>query len=45
VVDAKAPGRRLGAASFATFLLDALERDEWIGHVVGASAVPTPGSA
>jgi putative NADH-flavin reductase len=38
VVDAKAPGKRLAAADFATFTLDALERDEWIGHVVGVSA-------
>ncbi|MGZ8637560.1 MAG: NAD(P)-dependent oxidoreductase [Actinomycetota bacterium] len=37
VVDAKAPGKRLSAADFATFTLDALERDEWIGHVVGVS--------
>jgi putative NADH-flavin reductase len=40
VVDAKAPGKRLPAADFATFLLDALERDEWIGHVVGISGAP-----
>jgi putative NADH-flavin reductase len=38
VVDDTAPGRRLSAADFATFALDALERDEWIGHVVGVSA-------
>ncbi|HSJ50305.1 MAG TPA: NAD(P)H-binding protein [Actinomycetota bacterium] len=37
-VDQKGPGRRLGAADFATFTLDALERGEWIGHVVGVSA-------
>jgi putative NADH-flavin reductase len=38
VVDGKGPGKRLGAADFATFTLDALGRDEWIGHVVGVSA-------
>lgn len=38
LVDDTAPGRRLSAADFATFALDALERDEWIGHVVGVSA-------
>jgi putative NADH-flavin reductase len=38
VVDAKAPGKRLAAPDFATFTLDALERDELIGHVVGVSA-------
>jgi putative NADH-flavin reductase len=40
VVDAKAPGKRLAAADFATFTLDALDRDEWIGHVVGVSGAP-----
>jgi uncharacterized protein YbjT (DUF2867 family) len=38
VVDAKAPGRQLSPAGFAGFTLDALERDEWIGHVLGVSA-------
>ncbi|HEX6330626.1 MAG TPA: NAD(P)H-binding protein [Actinomycetota bacterium] len=38
VMDGKGPGRRLGAADFATFALDALERDEWNRHVVGVSA-------
>jgi putative NADH-flavin reductase len=37
VVDARAPGKRLAAADFATFTLDALEQDEWIGHIVGVS--------
>jgi putative NADH-flavin reductase len=41
VLDGKAPGRRLPSADFATFALDALERDDWIGHVVGVSGVPT----
>jgi putative NADH-flavin reductase len=40
VVDGRAPGKRLPAADFATFTLDALERDEWIGHIVGVSAAP-----
>ena len=38
VVDGKAPGGRLPAADFATFTLDALERDAWIGHLVGVSS-------
>lgn len=38
IVDAKAPGKRLGAADFATWALDALDHDDWIGHVVGVSA-------
>jgi uncharacterized protein len=38
VLDAKAPGRRLPAGDFATFALDALERDAWIGHIVGVSS-------
>jgi putative NADH-flavin reductase len=37
-VDERAPGKRLSATDFATFTLDALERDEWVGHVVGVSA-------
>ncbi len=41
VLDAKAPTRRISAGDFATFTLDALERDEWIGHVVGVSAPAT----
>jgi putative NADH-flavin reductase len=38
VIDGKAPGGRLTAADFATFTLDALERDVWIGHIVGVSS-------
>lgn len=38
VVDEKAPGKKLPTSDFATFLLDALERDEWTGHIVGVSA-------
>ena len=40
VVDAKGPGRRIGSADLALALVDALERDAWIGHVVGVSAPP-----
>ena len=38
VVDGKGPGKKLPTSDFATFLLDALERDDWIGHIVGVSA-------
>jgi putative NADH-flavin reductase len=38
VVDARAPAKRLAATDFATFTIDALEHDEWIGQVVGVSA-------
>jgi RNA polymerase sigma factor (sigma-70 family) len=37
VIDASAPGKRLAAADLATFTLDALEQEEWIGHIVGVS--------
>ena len=40
VVDAKAPGKKLPTSDFATFVLDALERDDWIGHIVGVSTAP-----
>jgi uncharacterized protein YbjT (DUF2867 family) len=36
-VDARGPGKRLATADLARFTLDALERDEWIGHIVGVS--------
>ena len=39
VVDAKAPGKKIATADFAAFTLDALERDDWIGHIVGVSSV------
>jgi putative NADH-flavin reductase len=38
VVDAKAPGKKIATADFAAFTLDALERGEWIGHIVGVSS-------
>lgn len=40
IVDAKGPGRKLPTSDLATFVLDALERDDWIGHIVGVSAAP-----
>jgi hypothetical protein len=36
-LDAKAPGAGLPRAHLATAVLDALDRDEWVGHVVGVS--------
>jgi putative NADH-flavin reductase len=44
VVDGKGPGRRLGSVDLALAVVDALERDDWIGHVVGVSA-PAPAPA
>ncbi len=38
VPDGRGPGRRISPADFATFALDALERPDWIGHIVGVSA-------
>lgn len=35
VVDGKGPGRSIARADFATALLDSLDHNEWIGHVVG----------
>jgi putative NADH-flavin reductase len=37
VVDGKGPGRSLSRADFAAALLDALDRPEWIGHMVGVA--------
>ena len=37
VVDAKAAKRKIAPADFATAVLDALERDDWIGHIVGVT--------
>jgi hypothetical protein len=31
---------RLAASDYATFVLDAVERDDWIGRVVGVSEAP-----
>lgn len=41
VLDAKASGKRIAAADFATFALDALDREDWVRHIVGVSAAPT----
>jgi putative NADH-flavin reductase len=38
VADAKGPGKRIPTSDFATFLLDALQRDDWVGRIVGVSA-------
>ena len=40
VIDGKGPGRRIGATDLGLAVLDALERDAWVGHVVGVSAPP-----
>lgn len=37
VIDAPGPGRKLTTQDFATFILDALERDDWVGHIVGVT--------
>lgn len=37
IVDQKAPAKRIAKADFATWALDALERDDWVGHLVGVS--------
>ena len=36
-LDKPAPGRAITTADFATVVLDALEHDGWIGHIVGVS--------
>jgi putative NADH-flavin reductase len=36
-IDAKASGRTLTRADLAATLVDALGRDEWIGHIVGVA--------
>ena len=37
VVDGKGPGRSLTRADFAAVLLEALDRPEWVGHMVGVA--------
>jgi putative NADH-flavin reductase len=37
VLDAMPPGRTLTRADFAATMLDAIDNDAWIGHVVGAA--------
>jgi len=39
-LDARAPGRSISRTDLAAALLDAVERDEWIGHVVGVTGGP-----
>ena len=36
-VDAKAAGRSLTRADYAAALLDALDRSDWVGHIVGVA--------
>lgn len=38
VVDDRGPGRRTGAADFALAAVDALDRPEWLGHIVGVTS-------
>ena len=35
LVDARAPGRSLTRGDFAAALLDAIDRPDWVGHIVG----------
>jgi putative NADH-flavin reductase len=42
VVDAKATGREMSRICLASTVLDAIDRDAWIGHVLGV-ADPPPG--
>jgi putative NADH-flavin reductase len=37
-IDAAAPERSISRPSLAAAVVDALERDDWIGHIVGVSA-------
>ena len=36
-VDTKAPERQIAPQHLAAAALDALERDDWIGHIVGVT--------
>jgi len=38
VLDDRGPGRRIGSADFALAVVDALEHDDWVRHVVGVTA-------
>ncbi len=40
VVDGKGPGRSITRGDFATALLDAVEKDAWIRHLVGVTNRP-----
>jgi putative NADH-flavin reductase len=37
-LDARGPNRRIGTSDLALAVVDALERDDWVGHIVGVSA-------
>jgi putative NADH-flavin reductase len=43
VVDGKAPGGGISRFDLADALIDALERDDWVGHPVGISNEESPG--
>ena len=38
VLDERGPGKRTAPGDFALACVDALERDEWIGHIVGITS-------
>ncbi|HSL10514.1 MAG TPA: NAD(P)H-binding protein [Actinomycetota bacterium] len=42
VVDAKATGREMSRRCLASTVLDAIDRDAWIGHVLGVADPPSP---
>jgi uncharacterized protein len=42
VVDARATGKEISRIGLAAVVLDAIDRDAWIGHVVGVSDTPPP---
>ena len=42
VVDARATGKEISRIGLAAAVLDAIDRDAWIGHVVGVSDTPPP---
>jgi putative NADH-flavin reductase len=41
LVEGSAPGGSITRSDYAAALLDALEHDEWIGHVVGVANLPS----
>jgi Putative NADH-flavin reductase len=45
VVDGKGPGRSIARGDFAMALLDAVENDAWIRHLVGVTDPPAPAAA
>ncbi len=44
VIDGRAPGRAISRADYAAALLDALARDDWVGHAVGVANPPSDDS-